>query len=174
MPITPPATKHDLFALLDQLGIPHRTVDHAPVFTVAESENIKADLPGGHTKNLFLKDKSGHLFLICAQNDTQVPVNKLHRSLGCKRLSFGKPDLLETYLGVTPGSVTLFSVINDTDAHVTLIIDARLTEHEIVNFHPLKNDATTAISSADMIIFAKATGHDPLILDFAKITEDTV
>ena len=166
-----PASRKDLFALLDKLGISHKTMDHAPVFTVEESQSVKGSLPGGHTKNLFLKDKAGALFLICALGDTPIKINKLHPVLGCKRLSFGKPDLLLEHLGVTPGSVTLFSVMNDTDNAVTLVLDKALLGNDIVNFHPLLNDATTAISSGDMIVFAKAAGHDPLILDFAQFED---
>jgi len=168
-----PATREDLLKYLDDNGIAHTTLDHAPTFTVEESAEIKASMPGGHTKNLFLKDKAGKLFLLCAEASTQIRVNKLHPVLECKRLSFGKPDLLLEHLGVTPGSVTVFSVMNDTDNVVTLIIDAALTRHEIVNFHPLRNDATTAISSLDMIKFAKSTGHDPIVLDFTLMNEDT-
>jgi len=166
-----PSTRSELFSKLDTLGIPHKTYDHAPVFTVEESTAIKAQMPGGHSKNLFLKDKAGAFFLICAQSDTPIKINKLHPVLGCKRLSFGKPEALLDKLGVTPGSVTLFSIMNDQAGEVTLIIDQRLTEHDLVNFHPLLNDATTAISSDDMIKFAKATGHDPVILDLASLSD---
>jgi Ala-tRNA(Pro) deacylase len=165
-------SRQDLFDYLDGLGIAHTTHDHAPVFTVEDSAEIKAGLPGGHTKNLFLKDKTGAFFLICAQGDTAVRINKLHPLLGCKRLSFGKADPLLEHLGVVPGSVTLFSVLNDEEAQVALILDAALLKHEIVNFHPLLNDATTAISSADMIKFAKAAGHDPVVIDFAALVEE--
>jgi Ala-tRNA(Pro) deacylase len=167
-----PASRETLYAQFDALGIVYKTHDHAPVFTVEESAQIKADLPGGHTKNLFLKDKSGALFLVCALAETQVPVNKLHKVLGCKRLSFGKPDLLLEYLGVTPGSVTVFSVINDPEAKVGLVLDKALLDHEIVNFHPLKNDATTAISSNDLLTFVKAVHSDPLVLDFAMLVDN--
>lgn len=165
-------TRLELFQKLDELGIKHATRDHAPFFTVEEGAAIKADMPGGHTKNLFLKDKAGAFFLICAQSDTAIKINKLHPVLECKRLSFGKPEALLEKLGMTPGSVTLFSVINDVSGQVTLVIDKRLTDHETVNFHPLLNDATTAISSKDMITFAKATGHNPIILDIAALSED--
>ena len=166
-----PVTRQELFDYLDELNISHKTYDHAPIFTVEEGADIKAQMPGGHTKNLFLKDKAGRFFLICALGDTPIRINKLHPVLGCKRLSFGKPEPLLDLLGMTPGSVTLFSVLNDTDKQVTLIVDAALLNHDIVNFHPLLNDATTAISSADMIAFAKATGHNPIILDFAELSE---
>ena len=164
-----PASRADLFAFLDEHDISHSTLDHEPIFTVEEGRDIKKNLPGGHTKNLFLKDKAGKLFLICALGDTPIRINRLHPQLGCKRLSFGKPDLLLEHLGVTPGSVTIFSLVNDREANVTLIIDKALADHDIVNFHPLLNDATTAISSTDMIRFAKATGHEPIIMDFSTI-----
>lgn len=164
-----PATRDELFALLDALEISYETTHHKPVFTVEESAEVKATMPGAHTKNLFLKDKGGNFFLICAESSAEIKVNKLHPHLGCKRLSFGKAEYLIEHLGVTPGSVCLFSVMNDKDANVRLIIDKNLTESDIVNFHPLLNDATTAISSADMVKFAKATGHDPIIMDFEAI-----
>ncbi len=159
-----------LLAKLDSLGIAHTTHDHAAVFTVAEGAQIKAALAGGHTKNLFLKDKTGALFLVCALGDTQINVNHLHKTLGCKRLSFAKPDVLLEHLGVTPGSVTVFSVLNDKSGAVTLVLDKALFEHDIVNFHPMINTATTAVSSADLLIFAKAVGHPPIIVDFKALT----
>lgn len=164
-------TREDLYALFEAHNISFDTTDHAPVFTVEESAEIKAGMPGGHTKNLFLKDKAGKLFLICALGDTQINVNKLHPVLGCKRLSFGKPDLLLQHLGVVPGSVTLFSVMNDKDQSVTLVLDKALLGYDIVNFHPLKNDATTAISKDDMIKFTEITGHTPIILDFVALQD---
>jgi len=166
-----PVSRQDLFDYLDKHNITHNTLDHDPIFRVEDSLELKAQRPGANTKNLFLKDKAGKFFLICAQSDTNIHINKLHPILGCKRLSFGKTDPLLERLGVTPGSVTLFSILNDTESAVTLILDAALMNHDIVNFHPLLNDATTAISSADMIKFAKATGHDPVILDFAELSE---
>ena len=166
-----PVSRQDLFDYLDKLNIAHNTLDHDPIFRVEDSLELKAQRQGANTKNLFLKDKAGKFFLICAQSDTNIRINKLHPILGCKRLSFGKTDPLLELLGVTPGSVTLFSILNDTESAVTLILDGALMNHDIVNFHPLLNDATTAISSADMIKFAKATGHDPVILDFAELSE---
>ena len=158
--------RNALFEKLDALGIEHKTHEHDAVFTVEESAEIKANLPGGHTKNLFLKDKAGQLFLICCIGDTKVPVNKLHPVLGCKRLSFGKPDLMEKHLGVLPGSVTFFAIMNDNENAVRLVLDKALFDHDIVNFHPMENTATTAIASEALITFAKAVDHDPVIMDF--------
>ncbi|MEP1230190.1 MAG: prolyl-tRNA synthetase associated domain-containing protein [Litorimonas sp.] len=163
-----PVSREYLFTYLDKNNIPHDTIEHEPSFTVEDGAELKAKMRGANTKNLFLKDKAGAFFLICAQSDTEIKINKLHGALGCKRLSFGKPEYLLEHLGVTPGSVTLFSVINDTSHTVQLIIDEALTEHDIFNFHPLLNNATTAISSADMIKFAKATGHNPIVIDFGQ------
>ena len=169
-----PATRADLFALLDSLAIPHATTEHRPIFTVAEGEDIKARLPGLHTKNLFLKSRKASggesdLFLLCAEGHAPVKVNALHRHLGCKRLSFGSADLLEETLGVTPGSVTAFALMNDTKQRVTLLLDEALATAEVVNFHPLLNTATTAVSGPDLLRFAEATGHPARVL-----TRDTL
>jgi Ala-tRNA(Pro) deacylase len=161
-----PATPDDLFARLDALGIAHTTHRHAPVFTVAESHGIKASMPGGHTKNLFLKDKKGALFLVCAIADTAIDLNALSKALGAGRFSFGSAERLMRHLGVEPGSVTLFALINDPDRTVTLVLDEALFAHDPVNFHPLKNDATTAISPADMLKFIHSLGREPIRLAF--------
>ncbi len=158
-----------VFALLDELEIEHNTHEHEAIFTVEQGKEIKSKLPGGHTKNLFLKDKSGFLYLICALGETQIPINRLHKHLGCKRLSFAKPDLMEEVLGVSPGSVCLFAVMNDKESRVQLVLDKALLDHEVVNFHPLENTATTAITTKDMLKFAEATGHKPVIVDFTAI-----
>ncbi len=158
-----------LFALLEKLGIQTRTVLHPMVFTVAESASVKADLPGGHTKSLFLKDKSGQLVLVCAWAHSQLPLNQLHRALGCQRLSFTDAALLWDVLGVTPGSVTGFSVMNDAPPRARLVVDEALLAHDILNFHPLRCDMTTAISRADFLGFADATGHTVTRIDFTKL-----
>ncbi len=160
-------TRADLFAYLDAQNIAHATTEHAAVFTVEEGQAIKADLPGGHTKNLFLKSKDGTLFLVCALGDTKISINHLHKKLGCKRLSFGKPELLEETLGMKPGSVCLFALLNDQENRVQLILDKAIFSYDLVNFHPLENTATTAIATADMEVFARSTGHEPIIIDFS-------
>ena len=167
-----PVTRQDVFDVLDRLAIAHTTTEHEAVFTVEEGAEIKAQIPGGHTKNLFLKDKAGRLFLICALGSTPISVNKLHPVLGCKRLSFGKPELLLSALGMTPGSVTVFSIMNDTAGEVTLVLDKALMDDPLVNFHPLINTATTTIESARLVDFAVETGHEPIILDFAAMAAD--
>ena len=148
-------TRNNLFRYLNELNIQYSTIEHEPIFKVEDSALLKKNMAGANTKNLFLKDKKGQLFLVCAVSDTKINVNKLHHILGCKRLSFGKPEVLKSALGVTPGSVTLFAIINDKNLEVTLVIDKSLMNYDIVNFHPLLNDATTAISNKDMIKFAK-------------------
>lgn len=173
--LTPPANRADLFAVLDVLGISHKTINHPPTFTVAESAKIKAEMPGGHTKNLFLADKAGNLALVSALAEAKVPVNKLHRALAARghdvqRFSFGKEDALWEALGVRPGSVTAFALINDPAARVRMVIDRNLIAHETVNFHPLENTATTAIGSADLLRFVRAAGREPVVLDFDELS----
>ena len=160
------ATRQDLLAYLDRIGVAHRTYDHPPVFTVAESGSIKLDMPGGHTKNLFLKDKRGRLFLLGVLAETKIDLTALARLLAAGRFSFGAPDLLLDALGVTPGSVTVFALMNDTLGRVTLLLDEALFAVDPVNFHPLANDATTAVSGADLLKFLVATGHRPLRIRF--------
>lgn len=166
-----PASRADLFAFLDAIGVAHQTVEHRPVFTVDEGHDIKAAMPGGHTKNLFLKSKTGELALVCALGETPVRLNRLHKRLDAARFSFGAPELLHQALGVTPGSVTLFALLNDAERRVRLALDAALFAHDIVNFHPLMNDATTAIARDDMLAFARACGREPEIVDFAELAE---
>ena len=164
-----PAARKDLYAFFDAHNIAYDTVEHPPIFTVAEGADIKASITGGHTKNLFLKDKAGQFFLICAIGSTQIKMGRLHNVIGSKRLSFAKEALLYDRLGVRPGSVTLFSLINDPDHSVTLILDAALLAEARVNFHPLENTATTGISTDDMLRFVKALGRERLIVDFSDV-----
>ena len=164
-----PATPEDLYAFLERHGIAHRTLAHAPVFTVGEGQEIKAALPGGHTKNLFLKDAKDQLWLICALGETQIDLKTLPRVIGAARLSFGREDLLFEALGVKPGSVTLFALINDAAHRVQLILDKALLDHATVHFHPLTNAATTAISRDDMLLFLANLGVEPAIVDFAAV-----
>ncbi len=167
-PPSPPVTREALLAWLDLAGIATRTHDHPPIFTVEEGRDLKLHMPGGHTKNLFLKDRKGALVLISALQSTNVPLNQVHRMLGCGRLSFAKADLLEEALGVTPGSVTAFALVNDPGRRVRFILDAALMAQDPLNFHPLRNDATTAISRADMLRFLALLGREPEIVDFSS------
>lgn len=164
-----PASPDDLFAYLDSLGIAHQTTWHEAMFTVEQSSALKADIPGAHTKNLFLKAADGDLVLIAAEAHNQLKLNQLHRKIGTKRLSFGAPDLMTEVLGVTPGSVTAFALMNDRPARVRFLVDAVLAGADIVNFHPLTNTGTTAISQADFRRFVDATGHGFEILDFSEL-----
>ena len=130
---------------------------------------IKAALPGGHTKNLFLKDAKGQLWLICALGDTPINLKRLPPAIGAAKLSFGSEERLMAALGVRPGSVTAFALINDPEHRVKLVLDQALMEHELLNFHPLSNDATTAISRADFRKFLTALGVEPQIIDFQSL-----
>jgi Ala-tRNA(Pro) deacylase len=165
-PITPtmPATPDDLFAFLDRLGIAHATVEHPPLFTVEESQALRGKIAGGHSKNLFLRDKKGALFLVTTLEDAAIELKSLHRLLGGSgRFSFGSADLMRETLGIEPGSVTPFAVLNDTAARVTVVIDEAMMRHAQLNFHPLRNTMTTTIARDDLVRFLTATGHPPRI-----------
>ena len=166
------ATPDDLFAYLDALGIAHTTHWHEAVFTVGESTELKASMPGGHTKNLFLKDKDGAIVLIASEAHSELKLNQLHRLIGTKRLSFGAPDLMVDLLGVTPGSVTAFALMNDKAGRIRFLVDAALMAHDPVNFHPLTNTGTTAVSRADFEKFVRATGHGFEVIDFSQLLAD--
>ncbi len=164
--VTPPTTPEQLFTLLDSLNIETTTVEHPPLFTVEDSQLLRGQISGGHTKNLFLKDKKGNFFLVTVSESAKVDLKTLHKVIGgSSRLSFGKPEKLLEYLGVLPGSVTAFSVINDAENMVKMIIDAPLMENETLNCHPLINTATTNIARDDLIKFLKAVNHEPHILN---------
>ena len=159
-------TRPDLIAFFDAHGIDHATTDHEAVFRVGEGEGIKDDIPGAHTKNLFLKDAKSRLWLISAKDDTAIDLKRLHTVIGSARLSFGAAELMEKTLGVTPGSVTAFALINDGAHDVTFVLDRRLAQAERVNFHPLVNTATTGVSQAGFARFLQAVGVTPLVVDF--------
>ncbi len=150
-----------LFARLAELGIAHRTVEHAPVFTVEEAKTHRGTLPGHHIKNLFLRNKKEEMWLVVALEDRAIDLKRLGEKLGAGRLSFGSPGRLAKYLGVEPGSVTPFAVINDTGHKVTLVLDRGLKGEGPVNAHPLTNTMTSALSLADLLRFFEATGHSP-------------
>lgn len=162
-------TPEALLRHLENLGLSQTTLWHEPVFRVGEGEAIKAQLPGGHTKNLFLKDGKGQLWLISALGETQIDLKRLPAVIGAARLSFGSEALMVETLGVTPGSVTAFALVNDTDRKVRFVADLALMRADPVNFHPLTNAATTAISQADFRRFLAALGVEPLVVDFARM-----
>ena len=160
MPITP----DQLFAALDALGIAHQTVKHPPLFTVEQSRALRGQIPGGHTKNLFLRDKKNALYLVVAEEDATIELKGLHRLLGATgRFSFGSADLMREVLGVAPGAVTPFGAINDAEGRVTVVLDADLMAHEAINCHPLVNTMTTSLKRGDLVKFLQSTGHEPRI-----------
>jgi Ala-tRNA(Pro) deacylase len=162
-------TPEELYALFDRLGVAHTTFNHPPVFRVEEGQEIKAALPGGHTKNLFLKDAKDQVWLVSALGDTRIDLKALPAVIGSARLSFGREELLWETLGVRPGSVTLFALANDVGRRVRLVLDKALCAHEIVNFHPLTNTATTGVSRKDLMRFLEALGVTPQIVDFTTV-----
>jgi len=165
---TPPATAQQLFDELRRLGIPFRTVEHPPVFTVEEARETRGHLPGVHTKSLFLRDKRERMWLVVCLADRDVDLRAVAERLGSKRLSFGSPRRLMRYLGVIPGAVNPFAVINDTGREVQVVLDRAVLEGDPVNLHPLDNAKTTAVAAADLVRFLEVHGHHPQVLDFDR------
>lgn len=160
-----PKTPAELLSYLDDLGIAVSTVSHPPLFTVADSQSLRGEIAGAHTKNLFLKDKKDSFYLVTVEEEAEVDLKKIHTVIGAAgRVSFGKPEALLELLGVTPGAVTVFGLINDREGRVRLVLDADLMRSDVINGHPLTNEATTSIAAKDLLAFARATGHEPLIL----------
>ena len=159
-----------LIAFFDAHGVDHATTDHEAVFRVGEGEGIKDGIPGAHTKNLFLKDAKCRLWLISAKDDTVIDLKRLHTVIGSARLSFGPAELMVETLGVTPGSVTAFGLVNDTEGRVTFVLDKALADADRVNFHPLTNTATTTVSQAGMRRFLAGLGRTTIVVDFPTLT----
>lgn len=164
---TPPKSSDDLFSRLRDLGIVHRTYQHPPLFTVEQSKAQRGILDGSHIKNLFLRDKKRQMWLVTVEEERVVDLKKLRHTLGAQgNLSFGSPELLMEVLGVLPGAVTPFAIINDHEMRVTLVLDEVILRQDMVNAHPLRNDMTTAVAAQDLLKFAAAEAHTPIILDF--------
>ena len=158
------ATQEELYALFDRLGVETTTHQHAAVFTVGESRALRGKLAGGHCKSLFLKDKKGALWLVVALEDRAVDMKALRHVIGSAPLSFAKPELLRQVLGVEPGSVTPFALINDRAQAVNVVLDEEMMDYDLLNYHPLINTATTTIGARDLLEFIDACGHQPQIL----------
>ena len=162
-------TPEQLFTRLDALGIAHRTSSHPPVFTVAEAAALRGTLPGGHCKSLFLKDKKGGLWLVVALEERRIDLKRLADALGAPRFSFGSAELLGEVLGVRPGSVTPFALANDTARRVSVVLDKGMLDCDPLNYHPLRNDRTTAVTAADLLRFIRSCGHEARIIDLDSL-----
>ena len=160
-----PTQPEELLKLLQQLDIEYKYYEHEAVFTVEESSKIKEEMPGTHCRNLYLRDKKKKNFLVVAANETEVDLKTLQDKIECGRLSFGSADRLWQFLGIRPGSVCPFTVINDTDHEVQVVLDAYMMKQERVHYHPLDNTMTIGLSPDDLLKFFDHTGHKPIILD---------
>ena len=161
-----PTSPEQLLARLEALGIAAVTHSHPPLFTVEESKALRGELPGGHCKNLFLKDRKDQYWLVVALEDAPVSLNSFDKVIGSARLSFASAERLWQVLGVRPGSVTPFALINDRERRVNVVLQKAMLDHDPLNYHPLLNDRTTAIRPHDLLAFIRACGHEPRIVDF--------
>lgn len=163
------AGEAELYALLRDNGIAFSHHVHPPLFTVEESRALRGELPGGHVKNMFMKDKKGAIWLATCLEYRQIRIRDLEKEVGAKGLSFGKPELLWDVLGVLPGAVTPFGLVNDRDHKVNVALDRQMLDHDPINFHPLHNEATTAISKQGFLDFLALTRHQPMLVDFDRL-----
>jgi Ala-tRNA(Pro) deacylase len=158
-------TPDQLLSFLDELDIPTTTVEHAPVFTVEQAKRVRGPLEGGHCKSLFLRNKKGAMWLVVLFEDTVVDLRRLGDVIGAGRVGFASPERLDHYLGVIPGAVTPFAVVNDTAREVKVALERGLLECDPLHFHPLENTRTTAISPAGLLDFLEAADHSPTLID---------
>lgn len=164
-----PASPDDLIAYLAALGVETTTVEHPPLHTVEDSQALRGDIPGGHTKNLFIKDKKNRLFLLVLGETTAIDLKRVHEKIGAQgRVSFASAELLEEVWGVKPGAVTPFGAINDKSGRVRVVLDEAMMRHERLNFHPLVNTRTIGLASADLVKFLRASGHEPLVVKLGQ------
>ncbi|MBM3569917.1 MAG: prolyl-tRNA synthetase associated domain-containing protein [Alphaproteobacteria bacterium] len=167
MSTAPPADEAALLTRFQELGIAYTLHRHPPVHTVEESRRLRGDLPGGHCKNLFLKDRKDQLWLVVTLEEAKLDLKRLPERIGAQRLSFGSPELMRAVLGIEPGAVTPFALINDRERKVRPVFDKAMLAVDPLNFHPLHNAASLAIAPGDLLRFARACGHEPRALDVA-------
>ena len=160
-------TEAELYDEFERLGIRYTLHNHPAVYTVEESQRLCGDIPGGHVKNLLLRNKKNELWLLCAMQDTAVDMKELAGKIDSGRLSFANGEQLKTHLGVEPGAVSVLAIVNDDGNNVRVVLDKRVLDCEQVNFHPLRNDATITIATADLLRFLAARNHLPLEVKLA-------
>ncbi len=172
MDTTPRFNPEKLLGALTEMSVPHKVYEHAAVFTVAEANEVSDKFPGTHTRNLFLRDKKERMFLVTLRHETPIDLKKLSDFLGVSRLSFGSPERLWTYLGVTPGSVTPFAILNDAEKKVKLVLEQGMMQTDIINVHPLINTMTVGISAQGMMQVFENFGVEPLVVDLGSVAPD--
>lgn len=165
-------TPQDFLDVLGRLGVAHEVFHHEAVFTVAESHKVKDMLPGAHCRNLALYNKKKHMWLVVAQDSTPIDLKKLDGVLGAGRLSFMQPDRLWDYLGVRAGSVNPFAIMNDVGKDVTIVLDRSMMDQDLVNYHPMINTMSIALTPSGLLKFLEWTGHAPVMLDPALVAPD--
>lgn len=166
-----PATEDELYKVFEELGIETKLFRHPPLFTVEESQGLRGEIEGGHCKSLFLKDKKNNFILAVLSEDRRLDMKALFKSgqLDVGRLSFASADRMVDMLGITPGSVTPFSLINVTHKDLIVVLDKGMMEHKYLNYHPLHNEATTTIHRDDLLKFIGHFGFEPIIIDFDNL-----
>lgn len=167
-----PTTPQALMDKLKDLGIAFTLHHHRAVFTVAEAMEVERGMEGAQCRNLFLRDKKKNNFLVVLRNETEVDIKKLQPLIGADKLSFGSPDRLWEYLGVRPGSVCPYAIVNDVGQNVQIFLDKSMLESSLVNYHPLINTMTIGTKPEDLLRFIESTGHTPHVIDLTPAKPD--
>ncbi len=165
----PPLVLLERFSALE---LPVALHHHPAIFTVAEGRDLEREIHGTHTRNLFLKDHKGKMFLVTLTQETPIDLKKLSALLGVGRFSFGSPERLWSFLGVRPGSVSPLAILNDHEKQVSLILEKKMMEQTLINFHPLINTMTIGLTPSDLMIFLEKHGITPQIIDLSPAGPD--
>jgi Ala-tRNA(Pro) deacylase len=158
-----------IFKSFDDLNIPYTRYDHEAVFTVAESQKVDKNIAAHHTRNMFLRTKKKQNFLLTLSHDTPVDLKKLEILLGVKNFSFGSPDRLMEILGVYPGSVTPLSSINAMPKDITILLEQKMMDSQLIAVHPLVNTMTVTLTPSDLLKFMTHYGHSPITIDLSAV-----
>jgi Ala-tRNA(Pro) deacylase len=161
-------TSDELLAHLNALGIDAKTSTHPPLRTVEDSKRLRGALPGGHVKNLFLRDKRSRYWLLTALEDARIDLKRMAQRLDAAKFSFANAEALKILLGIEPGAVSPLAVINDTEGKVTVVFDEAMLTRDPLNVHPLRNDRTTTMATADLLRFLESCGHRPMVMRFEE------
>ena len=162
-----PKTSKQLLDTLTKIGIRYDTQHHLPMYTVVQSKELRgAPKPGAYTKNLFLRNKKGSMWLLTCCEDSDLDLHTVSTQLQAGRLSFGSIERLKQFLGVTPGSVSPFALINDSTLSVSFVMEKKLLQSKNIHLHPLDNTQTTTISTKDFLRFLAYIQHTPTYIEF--------
>lgn len=159
--------KEDVYCLLRQCGIRHEITEHTAVYNMAELAEIEIPYPEADAKNLFVRDdKKRNYYLITVKGDKRVDLKEFRRMHGTRPLSFASADDLMAIMGLIPGTVTPFGILNDDEHRVTLYLDSEFLTDDLIGVHPNDNTATVWLRATDLISVIEQHGGCVVVADF--------